>query len=222
MTKLDVEAGAYDLVITDDWLYYRISTSRFGKMLYHYYKIDFNANLEVSEPEFNQAKYRADIPPYEDGEEVVFMSDRNTLRCSFQELTIRTFNAEGSILHEMPAPPALASNVASIYSIALDEDGQVWTAAPTYHHIGQYDLKTGQTLFELGGSWDAGEFDHPEDIVIYDGYGFISDMGNRRIVILDIHKKSFGTYRNFDQQVWQYRRFKNREIVRLQDGIYIL
>jgi WD40 repeat protein len=218
MTKLSAEAGAYDLVITDDWLYYRISTTRIREVPYRYYKIDFNVNVEVSKSEFNQAKYRADILPNEDGEEVIFMPDGNTLRCFYQESTVRVFSPEGNVLHEVPELPIPAS----IYSIALDKNGYVWTVAPSYHHIGQYDLKTGQTLFELGGTWDAGDFNHPEDIAIYDGYAFISDMGNYRIVILDLNKKSFGTYRNFNQRVWQYRRFKNREIVRLEDGIYIL
>lgn len=49
---------------------------------------------------------------------------------------------------------------------------------------------------------------------------FIGDMGNKRVVILDIINKKFSTYRQFDQPVWQYRQNGTQELFRLQDGLY--
>ncbi len=219
MVKIEAETGAYDLVFTDDWMYYRISLTRLKDKPYGYFKNDLTQNIEVTEQEFNLAKYRAPITPRENGEEVIFMPDGNTLRCYFQDSIVRIFSPTGALLRELPSS---IEAVTGIYSIALDADGHLWTALPSYHQVAQYEITSGTRLYELGGSWDPGEFNHPEDISIYDGYAFISDMGNYRIVLLDTNKKSFGTYRTFEQPVWQYRRFKDKEIVRLSDGIYTL
>lgn len=217
MTRVKAEGGAYDMFCTTEWIYYRTQTLSSS---YHYFKSDLSTYVEVSKIEFDRAKYQANITPYEDGEEVVFMPNGDTIRCFFQGSIVRVFSPSGKLVRELP--DSIAKD--SIYSIALDQNGHLWTAEPTFHRIGQYELETGRMLFELGGNpnHETGELDHPEDISIYDNYAFISDMGNRRIVILNTTSKHFGTYCNFDQPVWQYRRFKNHELVRLQDGLYIL
>lgn len=109
-----------------------------------------------------------------------------------------------------------------IYSIALDVDGQLWTAEPAFHHVAQYELASAQKLFELGGSWDPGEFSYPEEVVCYEQDLFISDMGHQRLMQLNTRTKALRTYRTFAQSVWEYRRVQGLEVVRLQDGLYIL
>ena len=218
MTKLPTEAGAFDLVCTPDWLYYRVQRTRLHHVPYAYYKTHTVHSLEITEQEFNRVKYRGAAGPYEDGEEVVYLPDGNTLRCFYQESVVRLFGPDGTLIRVLPDS---ISAVCGLYSIALDADGHLWTADPCYHHVGQYEVATGRPLFALGGGWDPTEFDHPEDIGIYGEHAFISDMGNRRVVCLNTRTKAWETYRTFEQPVWQYRRFQRHELVRLDDGIYV-
>lgn len=219
MTKLNTEDGAFDLVCTKDWLYYRINLTRHRNQPYAYFKNDLTQNLEVTAQEFNRAKYRGDLEPFEDAEEVVYLPNGDTLRCFYWDSIVRLFSPAGVLLRELPAS---IEAISSIYSIALDATGHLWTALPSFHQVAQYELSSGTKLYDLGGSWDPGELNHPEDISIYDDYAFISDMGHDRLVLLDTRTKQFSTYRTFTQSVWQYRQFKEHELVRLQDGIYLL
>ncbi|NVO86816.1 NHL repeat-containing protein [Hymenobacter terrestris] len=221
MTKLPTEAGAFDLVCTPDWLYYRVQRTRLRHVPYAYFKTDTVHNVAVTEQEFNEAKYRGAAGPYQDGEEVVYLPGGNTLRCFYQESVVRLFTPDGTLRRALP--DAIAP-VCSFYSIALDVQGHLWTADPCYHQVAQYDVTTGRQFFALGGNeaWEPGEFDHPEDIAVYEEHAFISDMGHQRVVLMNTRTKRFGTYRTFEQPVWQYRRFQKHELVRLNDGIYLL
>ena len=219
MKKITTATGAYDLVMADQWLYYRVHLTRQTSRPYAFFKHNLAHQLEVSEQEFNQAKYRGALSPFQPEEEVVFLPEGNTLRCSFQESVVRLFSPEGQLVRTLPESLTAGD---TIYSIAVDAQQHLWTAEPSFHYIGQYDLVTGERLFHLGGSYDPGEFDHPEDICIYDQYAFISDMGHYRLVCLDMQTKALRTYRTFAQPVWQYRRWHDQELVRLQDGLYVL
>ena len=173
------------MVCTPDWLYYRIQLTRLHHVLHAYFKNDTVQNVAVTEQEFNRAKYRGAAGPYEGGEEVVYLPDGNTLRCFYQDAIVRLFGSDGILLRALPDS---IEAVCGLYSIALDADGHLWTADSCYHHVAQYDMATGRKLFALGGNWDPGEFNHPEDIGIYDEHAFISDMGNYRLVLGHPHE----------------------------------
>ncbi|MDQ2793948.1 MAG: hypothetical protein M3Y12_08070 [Bacteroidota bacterium] len=218
MTKLLTEPGAYDLFCRADWFYYLVNPGKSKSREYGYFKNDLTHNIAITEQEFNAAKYGADILPFESGEEVVLLLDGGSVRCFYQGSVVRIFDRQGALVRTLSDV-----NVnCAIYSIALDADGCLWTADPCFHFVGQYDLATGQLLWALGGDWDPTELDHPEDVVVYGEHLFISDMGNQRLVLLNTRTKSFGPYRTFEQTVWQYRRFQGHELVRLNDGIYLL
>jgi hypothetical protein len=219
MTKLDTAPSGYDLFCRADWFYYCVNNEGRSGHRHSYFKNDLTRNLAISAAEFNAAKYGPGIRPFEDGEEVVPLPDGGTVRCFFQSSIVRLFNAEGTLTRTLPDSVNAGG---TIYSIALDADGHLWTAEPDFHFVGQYDLACGRQLFGLGGNWDATELDHPEDIAIYGEHAFISDMGNQRLVLLDTRTKYFATYRTFEQRVWQYRQFNGHELVRLHDGIYLL
>ena len=219
MKKISAETGAYDLVVSGPWLYYRVRLTRSKSRPYAFFKHNLVQQQLVSEQEFNQAKYRGPLPPFQSEEVVVFLPEENTLRCSFQESIVRLFSPEGTLLRTLPESLTAGD---TIYSLAVDAQQHLWTAEPSFHYIGQYAVATGERLFHLGGGYDPAEFNHPEDISLYDQYAFISDMGHHRLVCLDTHSKALSTYRTFTQPVWQYRRWQDRELVRLQDGLYIL
>lgn len=219
MTKLPTAAGGYDLFCRAEWFYYRVNPDKSGGREYCYFKNDLAHNIEITELAFHAAKYGPGIAPFEPGEEVVPLPDGGTLRCFFQGSTVRVFGPAGDLRHTLP-PTVTAGD--TIYSIALDTDGHLWTAEPSFHFVGQYDLATGQRLWHLGGAWDPAELDHPEDIAVYGEHAFISDMGHQRVLLLNTRTKALDTYRTFEQPVWQYRRLGGHELVRLRDGIYLL
>ena len=51
---------------------------------------------------------------------------------------------------------------------------------------------------------------------------FVSDLGHHRVAVVDTRTRACGTYRTFDQPVWEYRRCRGREVVRLRDGLFLL
>lgn len=218
MTKLHTEAGGYDLFCRAGWFYYLVNCKNGGQD-YRYFKNNLIGNFTINSAEFHAAKYGPGIKAFEQGEEVVPLPDGGTMRCCYQSSTVRLFGPAGELRRVLPSGVTAGC---TIYSIALDADGHLWTAEPSFHFVGQYDLATGQRIWALGGSWEPTEFNHPEDVAIYDEHAFISDMGNQRLVLLNTRTKIFGTYYIFEQPVWQYRQLQGQELVRLDDGIYLL
>ena len=212
MKKLDIDIKAHDLIPSKDWLYYRIGLKRF-------FKTDLIKSLEVKEAEYNEIKYGSSVLPSHDGESVVILDNGNTLRCDYQLTLVREFDHNGKLIRELPSEMTMMT----IYSIAVDLDGFIWTAEPTVNRLAQFDFNTGEMIYKIGGEFNNNdEFECPEDIISIDKYLYVSDMGKRRIAKLDTVTKKIETYKQFDSPTWEYRIFKESEIVRLENGIYRL
>lgn len=219
MRKLAAHDRAYDLVVAEEHLFYRVSRTNYPGQDDTFVQHDLTRGWEVSEQDYNQAKYRGPLLPYQAGEEVAFLPNGDSLRCAFQDSIVRRFSPMGQLLRELPTS---IESVMSIYSIALDAEACLWTAVPSFHQVAQYEVDSAQKLYEVGGSWDPTELNHPEEVICYENDLFISDMGNKRLVLLDTQTKALSTYRTFTQSMWQYRRLRGQEVVRLQDGLYVL
>jgi hypothetical protein len=219
MRKLLAEARAYDLVVADECLFYRVNRTGHAGQADAYFQHDLTRSREVSEQEYNGAKYRGPLVPYQPGEAVTFLPTGDSLRCSLSDSIVRHFNPLGQLVRELPTS---IEATMGIESITLDAQGHLWTADPAFHHLAQYELVSAQKRYEIGGSWEPGELSYPEEVICYEQDVFISDMGHQRLVQLNTRTKALRTYRVFAQSVWEYRRIRNQEVVRLQDGLYVL
>ena len=221
MTKLIAEPDAYDLVSTSEGLFYRTLRPGPASSVAAYYHHDLIKQANIAAEAYHVAKYRGPGGPYQDGEAVAFLPSGHSLRCHFHENVVREFTAAGSIVRTLPAS---VDSGMGLYALSVDGNEHLWVADPAMHRVACYTAD-GQPLGVVGGSeeLEPGEFDHPEDVVVYDSaYLFVSDMGHRRVAVVDTHTLACGTYRTFDQPVWEYRRCLGREVVRLGDGLYLL
>jgi hypothetical protein len=219
MRKLAIDVRAYGLVVADDLLFYRVYRTSFPGPDDTYFHYDFTRTCEITVQQYNQAKYQAPLVPYQDNEAVAFLPTGATLRCSPQDSVVRCFSPTGQLLRELPTSIEAAME---IDSITVDAEHHLWTAVPGFHQVAQYELASAQKLYEVGGSWEPGEFNHPESVICYEQAVFISDMGHRRLVQLNTRTKALHTYHTFTQAVWEYRRVRGHEVVHLQDGLYVL
>lgn len=212
MKKLPVNEALWDLNLSDGTPCYRVDWNS-------YYQFDGFKEQKVSQSKFNDAKYGRNINPFQGGESLAKLSNGNTIHCFYQDSKIREFTPGGSIVKTFSKKLSMIV----IYDLEVDINDNIWFVEPTVHRVVQVEYSIGKIMFEFGGTWEEdGELNHPEDIVIYGEHAFISDMGNQRIVVLDTNTKSIGTFRQFDQPTWQYKRNGETELVSLQDGLYQL
>ena len=221
MTQLAAEPDAYDLVSTSEGLFYRTLRSGPAGSVAAYFHHNLVEQVEISAAAYHAAKYRGPGGPYQDGESVAFLPSGHSLRCHFHDNVVREFTADGAVVRVLPASvnPGMG-----LYALTVDGDAHLWVADPAMHRVACYAVD-GRSLGAVGGSEDLepGEFDHPEDVVVYDSaYLFVSDMGHHRVAVVDTRTRACGTYRTFDQPMWEYRRCLGREVVRLHDGLYLL
>jgi hypothetical protein len=219
MQELVTAAQPYSLVVAEEYLFYRVNRTGHAGQNDAYYRHDLTWVQEVTEQDYYQAKYGAALAPYERGEMVALLPAGGSLRCSLPDSVVRHFSPSGQLLREFPTS---IEATMCIGSITLDAQGHLWTTEPAFHHVAQYELATAQKIYELGGSWEPGELRYPEEAICYGPDVFISDMGNERLLQLNTHTKALSTYRTFTQPVYEYRRLRGQEVVRLQDGLYIL
>lgn len=219
MQKLVTAAHPYSLVVAEEYLFYRVCRTSHPGENDAYYRHDLTRAQEVTAQDYYRAKYGAALAPYESGEMVALLPDSGSLRSSLPDSVVRHFSSSGQLLREFPTS---IESTMCIESLTLDEQGHLWTTEPAFHHVAQYELAGAQKMYELGGSWEPGELSYPQEVICYGPDVFISDMGNKRLLQLNTRTKALSTYRTFTQFVWEYRRLRGQEVVRLQDGLYVL
>ena len=212
MRKLPVNNDVWDLEIYENNLFYKVGQKSF-------YSYNWVEEYEISERDYIRAKYLRDFKLKNSDDSIGHLTNRNTIRCFYQDSIIREYDQNNEVIRTFPEETAMMT----IYHLDTDERDNIWFVEPTVHRVAQLEYPTGKLLFELGGTWEEnGELNHPEDIKIYGDHAFIGDMGNKRIATINLRTKQLQTYRQFDKPTWQYRRTNNKEIVRLQDGLYEL
>jgi hypothetical protein len=212
MRKLPINKDLWDLEIFEDNLFYKVGQNSF-------YSFNWLEEHEITEQEYIRVKYLRDFKLKDSDDSIGHLTNGNTIRCFYQDSIIREYDQNNEVIRTFSEETAMMT----IYHLDTDERDNIWFVEPTVHRVAQLDYSTGKLLFELGGTWEEdGELNHPEDIKIYGDHAFVSDMGNQRIVTVNLRTKELLTYRQFDKPTWQYRRTINKEIVRLQDGLYEL
>jgi hypothetical protein len=214
-----IHRDGWDVLIKDDFIYYQIQDKRGENR--EYIKTDLVKSLEISEKEFNEIKFGKNYRKYIDligtnKDCTVIKDDGSIICCGYRDYYFFFIDNNGNITEKR-------ENIGfdSIYSFDLDTNGNIWYAIPTADYIGQYSLKEEKEIYHLGEKYENGKpLSCPEDIKIYDGFVYISDMNNNQLIKLNIETKEWNVYLKFDENIWEYRQFKGVEIIRLKSGIY--
>jgi hypothetical protein len=216
-----ISDGAFSVFCTDDLVYF----IRRNPENHHdeFYKTDLHELEKIDLDEYAQTKFgNAWKTIHSAYAECIKLKNGQLITCHFEASIIYLHDQSGKKINELNIG-RFDNGFDTIYSIALDKDNALWIAQPTLHYIGRFSLETEKELFSIGGDFENPEtFDHPEEVRIYDDYAYICDMGNRRISRINIYNKELEEYLKFDEPVWEYRQFKEKELVRLQSGLYEL
>ncbi len=188
-----------------------------------FYKTDLSAIYRIELEEYMLAKFgnawKTIKSPYTN---CIKLSDGKFITCHFETSILYLHDQDGKKIKEFNIGQ-FNNGFDTIYSIALDENKLLWLTQPSSHYIGKFSLETQEELFSIGGDFEIAEtFDHPEEVIIYDGFAYICDMGNNRICRINTDDNELTEYMQFEEPTWEYRQFKGKEIVHLLSGLYVL
>lgn len=216
-----ISDGAFSVFCTDDLVYFikRKPENHHDE----FYKTDLNELEKIDLEEYAHIKFgnawKTIHSPYT---ECIKLKNGQFITCHFEASIIYLHDQSGKKINEFNIG-RFDNGFDTIYSIALDKDNALWIAQPTSHYVGQFSLETNEELFRIGGDFENPEtFDHPEEVRIYDEFAYICDMGNSRICRINIQNKELEEYLKFEEPTWEYRQFKDKELVHLQSGLYVL
>lgn len=188
-----------------------------------FYKTDLDLIIEVSVEDYVEGKFgHARKAIHSIYTECVRLTNGEYLTCSFESSIVYRHNREGKKIHQYNIAP-LQTGFDTIYSITVDKLGHLWLAQPSSHMIAQYDLNTEEEMFKIGGDFNNPDiFNYPEQIRAYGDYIYISDMGNNRVCKLNIDSKELSEYLTLEEPVLEYVQYKEKELVQVQSGLYVI
>lgn len=108
------------------------------------------------------------------------------------------------------------------YEIEVLEDrNEVWVATGAFQAVFCYELKSGKVKQIIGTPCeDKSELSYPESISVFGDYMYISEMGNRQVLKLNLNNSEKGKYFGFKEPVWNFQKNEFAEIVFLDSGVY--
>lgn len=109
------------------------------------------------------------------------------------------------------------------YGIALNEETRdVWVATGAGQVVFSKNTETDKVITEIGLAYDDTQSPilYPEDIFIYENQVFVSEMGNKRVLKINLNTLEQEVYLSFEERVWSFQKNEFTEIVLLDSGIY--
>lgn len=193
-----------------------------------YYKHTLNEIYEINQKQYLEIKYGKNynkiLTYFGNTEpECVTLLDGSQILSFYQESIIKIFDNNGNLIKT--DTESVLSNFSCSDSIELEGDS-IWGAFAGNHVIKKSCILTGEEEISIGNYDIMSEisypFCYPEHIIKYDNYLYISDMGSKRILRLDLSNYELDEYKKFNERVWSYGRIGKNEVVQLESGIYIL
>ncbi len=218
-TLLDIKG--WDIFVENDFFYFQKIIDKFGEEN-SYHKSDITNIWTISENEYNAIKYGPNhknfLPSLPNINEAVKLKNGSVICTGFMDYIFYFIDQAGKVINKRED-----IGFDSIYSFDMDTKENIWYAIPTAHYIGQFSMEKSEDIYHLGNKYEEYKpLSFPEDIKIYGDYLYISDMGSKQILRLNINTKELISYLQFDEPTWEYRQFRDKEIVRLKSGIYLI
>lgn len=110
------------------------------------------------------------------------------------------------------------------YEIAWNEaENEIWAATGSGQVVLSKKLSSEKVDIQIGTPYDdLSELNYPESGFIFNEDIFIAEMGNQRILKMNLKSKERTVYRTFSEHVWDFQKSAFTEIVSLDSGIYAL
>lgn len=108
----------------------------------------------------------------------------------------------------------------AIRSLAVDKK-HIWCAVPNFNSIIRYSPINKKVDFRIGGE-QSKVFGKPMAISKYDNSLYVCNKNSCNITAVNLDNFVVTEYRAFDEPILRYFRTKNKEVVVLSSGIYIL
>lgn len=222
MTSTLFDIHGWDIISEDNFFYFHRTLDISGKES-SYHKSDLTNIWDISESEYNEMKFGKHFAKFlplvgTNKDYAVKLKDGSVICTGYVDYYFFFIDSKGTIIDKRED-----IGFDNIYSFDVDKNGNIWYTIPTANYIGQFSLLKSIDIFHLGEKYiDENPLTLPEDIKIYGDFAYISDMHNHRIIRLNIETKEWIEYLKFDELTWEYRQFKDKEIVRLESGIHLI
>ena len=187
-----------------------------------FYRYDFVDVIEIPKTDFLYAKYGKnnkfwDKPFHEFGR----LKNGNFVSVFYQENVFRVHSPDGQIFQTIETiRPRL--NYGGIYGMAVDKNNDIWIAAPVEHYLGKFNLE-GEELFSItcDDSLEPIELNYPENVCAIEESVFVSELGNKRIVKLNINNYEMENFKFVSKPIYYYSRLNGKEIYQFDTGVYV-
>ncbi|MCD7774183.1 MAG: hypothetical protein LUG85_03420 [Clostridiales bacterium] len=102
---------------------------------------------------------------------------------------------------------------------AAFDGSSIWCAVPQRNAVIRYSLSTQKIVMRIGGD-DNTAFNMPISVSFYADSLFVCNRGSNEIRCINIDTLNVSDYLEFQEPVNKYYRFKDKEIVVLDSGVY--
>jgi len=197
--------GCYGIFVRENSIYFSN-----GKI---FYKYDFTKIIEISKEEYIIQKYGKENQYWKRPfDEIVKLKN--------EDCEMRLHHSNGQIqklIEKINSPYGCG-----IYGMSIDKNENLWIAVPVEHYLGKFNIETEEAIFSISGkNLEPTIFDHPEHVKIIDGFAYVSDMGNRRVVKINIENNEITDYKKVREPIYYFNQINGKNIYQLQSGIYI-
>jgi hypothetical protein len=212
----NIHKNGYDLFVRWSYLF-------FQTVEWKYFSFNGLEILQIQTDEFLSSKFGAEylkiLPYLEEGynEKVLLLEWGVILTCGYRDFYFQWFSRDWALIKKK-------ENIwfNSIYAIAIDKDNRIFYTIPTASYVWIFSLEEDKEILPYSDYKFLGIFDYPEDIKIYWNEAYISNMGNNKLMTMNIVNLEVTEYLSFFEPVWEYIRLNELEIVRLDSWIYVL
>jgi len=186
-----------------------------------FYKYDFTKIIEIAKEEYIIQKYGKENQYWKQPfDEFVRLRNGDFITTFYQENEMRLHKSNGQIkkkIEKINSPWGMG-----IYGMSIDKNENLWIAVPVEHYIGKFKIETEEEIFSIcGKEMEPTIFDHPEYVTIIDDFAYVSDMGNRRIVKINIDNHEMSNYKKVNEPIYYFNQINGKNIYQLKSGIYI-
>ncbi len=217
-----IDINGWDLIADGGFLYFQRINDDLGKDI-SFHKFDLTNISSISEDEFNIAKFGVNHSKFlpligTNTDSAVKLNDGSLICTGFKDYFFYFIDKNGNIKNKRDD-----IGFDNVYSFDIDKNNNIWFAIPTADYVGQFSLEKSAEIFHLGEKYENNKpLSLPEDVKIYNDHAYISDTNNHRILKINTETKEWTEYFKFNEPTWEYRQYENKEIVRLESGLYIV
>lgn len=188
-----------------------------------FYEFNFENVIEISKNKYLVNKYGHENKYWKEPfYEVAKFKNGEFLTVFYQEGIVRHHLVSGKIINEITSIHSPLG--CGIYGMTLDTNENLWIAVPSEHYIGKFSISKGNELFSITGTpeMEPTIFNHPENIIAVEDKVYVCDMGNERIVEIDIESNRIIDDTKVKEPIYYFNKDINGFYYLFSSGLYFL